>query len=290
MEFQHCGYNVLRARKYYGRGFPPWLATNWGSDIYHFRQYAGHRQQIKRLLRNIDFYSCECHRDIELARELGMTANVLPVMPNSGGFELSTTASLRAEFPTSLRRVIMVKGYQHFAGRALTALSALERCADIVQNYEVVIFAPSPETVKRAEEIRASTLIKNITVVPFAPHDEMLRMHAKARVYLGVSVSDAISTSALEAMAMGAFPIQTDTSCIEEWFEHGKGGYLIPPDDVELIAERLRSALTDDQLVEQAAEINWQVIQSRLDERHMEKKVWAFYDEIFADLDHLVRN
>lgn len=285
MEFQHCGYNVLAARRYIRHGFPSWLATNWGSDIFHFRQEAGHRAQIQRLLKQIDFYSCECQRDIGLARELGMTAKVLPVMPNSGGFELTAAAALRSEVPTSQRRTIMLKGYQHFAGRALTALAALERCADVVKDFEVVIFAPSPETIQRAEELRASTPIKNITVIPFAPHDEMLRMHARARVYLGVSVSDAISTSALEAMAMGAFPIQTNTSCIEEWFEHGKGGYLIPPDDIELIAERIRSALTDDQLVDQAATINWEVIESRLDERLMERQVWAFYDEIFAGLD-----
>jgi len=285
MEFQHCGYNVLRARPLCGRRFPPWLATNWGSDIYHFGKDPAHRAQIQRLLGQIDFYSCECQRDIGLARELGMTAKVLPVMPNSGGFELAATARLRDEVPTSRRRAIMVKGYQHFAGRALTALAALERCADIVKDFEVIIFAPSLEAIERAAQMRATTPIKNITVVPFAPHDEMLRMHARARVYLGVSVSDAISTSALEAMAMGAFPIQTDTSCCDEWFEHGKGGYLIPSDDVDLIARRVRSALTDDQLVDQAAAINWQVIAARLDERVANRKVADFYDIIFADLD-----
>jgi glycosyltransferase involved in cell wall biosynthesis len=289
MEFQHCGYNVLRARQFFKRGFPPWLATNWGSDIYHFRQDPGHRAQIQRLLRYIDFYSCECHRDIDLAQQLGMTAKVLPVMPNSGGFELSSTARLRAKIPTSRRRVIMLKGYQHFAGRALTALAALERCADIVKDFEVIIFAPSPETVQCAEEMRATTPIRNITVIPFAPHDEMLRMHARARVYLGVSVSDAISTSALEAMAMGAFPIQTNTSCIEEWFNDGEGGFLIPPDNIETIAERIRTALTDDHLVDQAAEINWQVIDTRLNEREMERRVWAFYDEIFSELNGAAR-
>jgi glycosyltransferase involved in cell wall biosynthesis len=105
-----------------------------------------------------------------------------------------------------------------------------------------------------------------------------------ARVYLGVSVSDAISTSALEAMAMGAFPIQTDTSCCDEWFEHGKGGYLVPPDNVEVIAERLRSALTDDRLVDEAADVNWEVIATRLDQGEVKQRVWNFYDEIFGYL------
>jgi len=285
MEFQHCGYNVLRARELHGRGFPPWLATNWGSDIYHYRHDPAHRAQIKRLLSHLDFYSCECERDIGLARDLGMTAKALPVMPNSGGFDLEACARIRAQVSPARRRSIMVKGYQHFAGRALTALAALERCADIVKDFEVVIFSPSTAAMQRADALRATTPIKNITVVPYAPHDEMLRMHARARVYLGVSVSDAISTSALEAMAMGAFPIQTDTSCCDEWFEPGRGGYLIPADDVDLIAQRVRSALTDDHLVDQAALLNWEVIASRLDQREMGRRIAAFYDRAFADLD-----
>lgn len=284
MEFQHCGYNVLGARRILGADFPPWLATNWGSDIYHFRQYDLHRAQITRLLKNIDFYSCECRRDIDLARELGMTAKVLPVMPNSGGFDLQSSARQRTMLPPSRRPLIMVKGYQHFAGRALTALAALERCADVAKDFDVVIFSPSSEAIQRAAELRTSTPLKSITVLPYATHEQMLRMHSMARVYLGVSVSDAISTSALEAMAMGAFPIQTNTSCCDEWFEHGKGGFLIPPDDVDLIAERLRVALTDDRLVDEAAAVNWKVIESRLDERVMKKRVWALYDEVFGYL------
>ena len=284
MEFQHCSYKVLRARELMGPRFPPWLATNWGSDIYHFRKDPRHRAQLVRLLRHLDLYSCECRRDIDLARELGMTAKPLPVMPNSGGFDLAEAARLRAAQPTSQRRAIMVKGYQHFAGRALTALAALERVADVVRDFEIVIFSPSHEAMQRADELRAQGTLTNITVVPWASHEDMLRMHARARVYLGVSVSDAISTSALEAMAMGAFPIQTDTSCCDEWFEDGQGGYLIPADDVDTIAARIRSALTDDALVDRAAAINWRVVEARLDEQVLRRQVWSFYDEAFAHL------
>ena len=287
MEFQHCGYRVLRARELLrGARFPPWLATNWGSDIYHYRKDEQHRTQIQRLLRHIDFYSCECARDVTLARELGMTAKVMPVLPNSGGFELAATAALRDLLPPSRRRLIMIKGYQHFAGRALTALDAVARCADVVKDFEVVLFScVSEQVIARVAELRASTPIKSITVLPRVTHEQMLRMQSLARVYLAVSVSDAISTSALEAMAMGAFPIQTDTSCCDEWFEPGRGGYLIPADDVDLIAQRVRSALTDDHLVDQAALLNWEVIASRLDQREMGRRIAAFYDRAFADLD-----
>ncbi len=285
MEFQHCGYNVLEAKKYCQSDFPPWLATNWGSDIYYYRQFDDHRLQIVELLRNIDYYSCECERDVTLAKELGMTSKVMPVMPNTGGFDLAEIHPLREMTPPSRRKLIMIKGYQHFAGRVLTALDALERCSDLAKNFHVVIFSPSSEAIARADEIMNYTAIKNITILPYAPHDQMLRMFARSRVYLGVSVSDAISTSALEAMAMGAFPIQTNTSCCNEWFDDNVGGYLIPPDNVAVIADRLRSALSDDYLVDNAAEVNWLTIKKRANQRDFSERVWNFYDEIFQDMD-----
>jgi len=187
--------------------------------------------------------------------------------------------------PPSQRKLIMIKGYQHFAGRVLTALEALEHCADLVKDFHVIIFSPSSEAIARADEMRAYTAIKNITILPYAAHDQMLRMFARSRIYLGVSVSDAISTSVLESMAMGAFPIQTNTSCCDEWFEDGLGGYIIPHDNVAVIAERLRSALSNDDLVDNATEINWLTIKSRLNQRDFNKNAGRFYDEIFKDID-----
>jgi glycosyltransferase involved in cell wall biosynthesis len=281
LEFQHCGYNVLKAKEFHGPGFPKWLATNWGSDIYYYRQFESHRSQISRLLSNLDYYSCECLRDVGMARELGLQAEVMPVMPNTGGLDLKLVGALRSILPTSKRKIIMVKGYQHFAGRALTALDALERCASELKDYQVVVFSASPEIFGRVDELSKFVGI-NISILPHASHDVILRMFSRARVYLGVSVSDAISTSMLEAMAMGTFPIQTNTSCCNEWIDNGKSGFEIPVDDPEVIAERLKSALADHELVDSAAAINWQTVQERLDQNLLKEKARNFYRTIFS--------
>jgi glycosyltransferase involved in cell wall biosynthesis len=234
-------------------------------------------------LRSIDYYSCECRRDVGLALELGLSAKVMPVMPNTGGFDLERIGILRHVHTPSARRLIIVKGYQSFAGRALTALDALERCASALKDFSIIVFSASIEVIKRAEKLEISGM--DIYILPYSNHDKMLRIFARSRVYLGVSISDAISTSMLEAMAMGAFPIQTNTSCCDEWIADGKSGFIIPPDDVDLIADRIRRAITNDTLVDQAAEINWKTVQERLDQRLLQQQAVAFYDEIFTDLE-----
>jgi glycosyltransferase involved in cell wall biosynthesis len=281
LEFQHCGYNVLAAKALSGNNFPKWLATNWGSDIYHYRQFPAHRAQISRLLQNVDYYSCECTRDVGLARELGLTGDVMPVIPNTGGLDIPLVMRLREVHTPSLRPFIMVKGYQHFAGRALIALDAIERCFVDMRRFKIIVYSASPEVIPRVEELRQLGL--DVLVLGNVSHDTILRMFSRARIYLGVSAADAISTSLLEAMAMGAFPIQTNTSCCNEWIRDGESGFEIPVDDVEVIASRLRQAANDDALVDRASVLNLVTIKERVDQSKLKVEAIGFYERIFTE-------
>lgn len=286
MEFQHAGYLVLAARDLMlrdgpGSAFPRWLATNWGSDIYHFGKDPAHARQIRRLCETIDLYSCECHRDLDLGRSFGYRGPALPVLPNSGGMDFAHVLSLRDQAPPSRRKLIMVKGYDHFAGRAMVSLALLERFAPRLKGYTIVLFSVGGRPRARALEL-AATGILDIKVIDWGTHDEILSYFGRARIYLGISLSDAISTSVLEAMAMGAFPIQTNTSCCEEWFVPGKTGFAIPPDDFEVICDRFGAALSDDALVDQAAEVNLDIVRSRLAIEVLRPKMQEFYARALA--------
>jgi glycosyltransferase involved in cell wall biosynthesis len=200
----------------------------------------------------------------------------LPVLPNSGGIDVARVQLLRDVKPPSKRKMIMVKGYDHFVGRAMVSLSVLERFSDLLKDYVIILFSVAARPRARAIKLAASGIL-NIRVIDLATHDEILRYFGRSRLYLGVSISDAISTSVLEAMAMGAFPIQTDTSCCEEWFISGETGFAVPPDDFETICGRFRQALTDDELVDNAAIRNFEIIESRLDISVVRPQVADFY-------------
>jgi glycosyltransferase involved in cell wall biosynthesis len=281
MEFQLAGYLVLGARDRIAGPLPAWLATNWGSDIYYFGKSPDHALQIQRLCDAIDLYSCECHRDLAIGRQFGYRGPDLPVLPNSGGIDTEHILTLRDPNPPSARKLIMVKGYDHFAGRAMVALDVLERFADQLRDYTIVLFSVGVRPRARAIELaKAGTL--NIKVIDWAPHEEILRQFGLARLYLGISISDAISTSVLEAMAMGAFPIQTDTSCCAEWFIPEKSGFAVPVDNFDVICDRFERALTDDRLVDEAATVNLDIIRSRLAIDVFMPKMRAFYEQAFA--------
>lgn len=277
LEIQHAGYKVLDAKKLFSGAFPPWIVTNWGSDIYLFGRIAQHSQKIKEVLAACNYYSCECRRDVCLAKAYGFEGTVLPVFPNTGGFDLTATARLRQSGPISNRRLIMLKGYQTWAGRALVGLRALERCADLLKDYELVVYCPSNEVTIATELFTQNTGVRT-TLIPFGtPHQELLKLHGRARISLGLSIGDAISTSLLEALVMGSFPIQSWTACADEWFEDGITGILVPPEDPDVIEQAIRRALLDDNLVNAAAERNEHTVCDRLNYTMLKQKAVEMY-------------
>lgn len=283
IEFQAAGYLTAAVKRERREGFPSWIVTNWGSDIYWFRQFSGHEEKIREVLAQCDYYACECQRDVCLAAAYGFKGQVLPVFPNAGGFDLQEVAALRQTGLVSTRRIVMLKGYQHWVGRALVGVAALELCAEQLRGYEVVIHSTSPETRRAASLFEKRTGVKVTLLPPGTTHRDILKTYGQARVALGLSLSDGISTSFLEALVMGAFPIQSWTACADEWAEDGTSAILVPPEDVAAVASALRRALTDDALVNRAAELNAVTTRQRLDLQFIREQAIGMYHTVVRE-------
>lgn len=215
MELQNAGYIAAKAMT--SKSDSKLIATNWGSDIFWFQQFPKHRDKLKHLLSVADYYSCECNRDVALAKSFGFQGHVMPVIPNAGGFSREV---LDQKVPLLQdRRVIAIKGYHGWVGRAKVALEAVEAIASDLEAYRLVVYSANRGTIKFANQIARRTG-SDITVFGKGKlsHNQVLELFASAKIYVGLSLSDGISTSLLESMAMGAIPVQTATACCDEWF------------------------------------------------------------------------
>ena len=280
-ETQNAGYLTMKAKKIYRGNFPQWIHSNWGSDIYLYGNISEHISKIHEVLENCDYYTCECCRDVKLARDFGYKGEMVSVIPNGGGYDFERLANIRDSELTSERRLIMLKGYQGWAGRCLVGLRALERCHDILKGYKIIIYSASTDDVFIKSELFKKFTGIEIKIIPLeTPHEEILRLHGRSRISIALNISDAISTSLLEAMIMGSFPIQSWTSCADEWIHDGETGLLVPPEDPEIIEKAIRRALTDDELVNSAVAVNYQVVQQRLDQDVIIPKVIELYERL----------
>lgn len=281
MPIQSGGYLVAKVRRRLHGRFPTWVVTNWGSDIYHFGRFDSHQERIKEVLTHCNYYACECQRDVHLGKQAGLKGEVLPVLPNTGGFDLERTQQLRQPGPPSERRLILLKGYHDWAGRALIGLKAIALAADALRGYRVGIYLANRRVRAAARTLARSTGIP-IEIIPYVPHEEMLRLYGQARISIGLSITDAASTSFLESLVMGAFPIQSCTACADEWITDGETGMIVPPEDPETVARAIRQAISDDALVNQAAELNARTVKERLDQKIIRPQVIAMYERIAA--------
>jgi glycosyltransferase involved in cell wall biosynthesis len=128
-----------------------------------------------------------------------------------------------------------------------------------------------------------------VEVVPRSSYRRIWSLLGEARVSIGVSFSDGLPNSLIEAMIMGAFPVQTDPGgATAEWIEDGVNGLLVPPDDPEAIAAAVVEALGADDMVDAAVNVNRRLAFERADEAGVRERVVAAYRRVLetAPGDH----
>lgn len=273
METQAAGYLTAPARR--AVSFPPWLHSIWGSDLYLFGRLEAHQARIREVMQGCDALHVGCRRDAELAREAGFVGPTLDVIPGQGGFDIGRLAAMAPPAPASRRRHVAIKGYQGWAGRALVALRAVELVTEAVRGFRISVYSAAPE-VELAAQLLAQRTGLAVEIVPPSSHEQVLRLHGQARASIGLSISDGVSNSLLEAMAMGSFPIQSETVC-GGWVTDGVNGSLVHPEDPEAVAGALRRALADDALVDAAAARNRAIVEERLDAAVLGPRVLDLY-------------
>ncbi|MGG7033611.1 MAG: glycosyltransferase [Flavobacterium sp.] len=86
----------------------------------------------------------------------------------------------------------------------------------------------------------------------------------------------------LEAIVMGAFPIQSNPGgATAEIITDGENGFLIQqPEDIEEIKQNIVKAITDIALIKSTSTLNDVIVQEKLDYSVNKKKLLAIYKSI----------
>lgn len=285
-ELQHSGALVDLARRERGGRLPcPWIQTCWGSDISMYPKHVNYVDRVRSICRAVDYMGGECHRDIALARAMGFKGQSVGVWPVAGGMDLDRVRSLRRPGPASARRTVTVKGVVGSVARGDVALAALERVGPRLEGYEVCTYQTTEklldgfrETVERNGGTYVCLSFGDARQVP---HETILAAHGRSRVSLALNDSDAMSTSFMEAMALGSFPVHSKGSCGYEVTPAGRGAIFVSATDPDEVADAVCRALDDDELVDKAQEINTRSAEVHFDRARIAQRVIDMYERIW---------
>lgn len=275
-EMQNCSYKIVKTMNKYSS--IKWLYSCWGSDLFYYKNFRGHKKKIHQVLNRLDFLHTDCERDFSLAKELGFKGYHVGLIPGGSGYDLIKYEDYKT--PIISRKIILVKGYQHDFGRALNVIKALKNIKEIKENYEVVIFGTHNIVI---DYIKKNNLPFKVYTRHELSQTELMKLMGKSLIYIGNSVSDGMPNTLLEAIIMNAFPIQSNPGNVtSEIIDNEINGLLINnSDDIIEIKNVLISALKNPERMMSAAIINTEIAKDRLDKIKIQKQIVSVYKQLY---------
>jgi hypothetical protein len=262
-----------------------WIYSSWGSDLFYFKELPKHRKDILNVLKYIDYLFTDNKRDSKIAQNLGFSGEFLGVFPGGGGFHINEVK--QHIIPVSERNIILIKGYQGRSGRAIEVLKALKFILNNLKPYKVVVFGTDSDV---ASFINTDSSLKSIAIKIYTKkkplsHSEVLKLMGQTLIYIGNSNSDGMPNTLLEAIVMGAFPIQSNPGGVtEEIITHETNGMLIHNhEDVYEIANTIKKSLNNYNMLNKAFKINVN-LQQELDFLVIKSKVLNAYNHVQKEI------
>ncbi|KAF2333119.1 glycosyltransferase [Flavobacterium daemonense] len=274
-EMQSCSYSILKTMKKYPA--IKWLYSCWGTDLYYYRQFSLHLKKINGVLKRVNFLHTDCQRDFELAQQLGFLGKHMGVIPGGTGYKLKELEGYKKSIAE--RKIILVKGYENQFGRGLNIIKALHYIQNQIQNFEIIVFGAHP---KAMDYIKSNQLNFKVFDRHGLSHQELMELMGKSLLYIGNSISDGMPNTLLEAIVMGAFPIQSNPGGVtEEVITNAENGFLIQnPESILEIKEKILNALSNINLLEIAFAKNKEIALDKLDYFENKLKVLEMYKSI----------
>jgi hypothetical protein len=269
-------------------GRPLWvLQLRGGSDLTLARHDPEQLPGIVKALTGCDRLVSDNLQNFAWAREYGVLEHQLSTIspvPGTGGLDLDDSSDTN-DVPASARRMILVpKGYDSRWSKAMPVLEAIEQRWSEIAPCEIHILACS-------DEIRSwiRTLPENIqsslTVEDRVSRSRSLELMKRARVMLAPSLIDGTPNTMFEAMASGALPIVSPLDTIRPVVRAGENVLFarnLYPDE---IGGAVVQAMTDDGLVDRAADLNRKTVKELADRRTIRSRVVAFYQSLVSETD-----
>jgi glycosyltransferase involved in cell wall biosynthesis len=256
------------------------VVTAWGgSDFELLRHDPYHIGLIGEVLKECICFIADNDQAYRYACEHGLDkAKIIPFgrIPGTGGVDVQSLRNMRSSEPSSQRTILYPKAYECQFSKALPVFEAIKSCWDRISPCTIHMTAYNDEALhwyrNLPEYIRSCCHIERRI-----PREQLLSAMANSRVVLAPTLIDGLPNTLIEAMATGAFPIFSPLESFRDLLQNGSNVLFarnLYPDE---IAGALVRAMSDDRLVDSAAERNLKLISQLADRSVIGPQVVEFY-------------
>jgi glycosyltransferase involved in cell wall biosynthesis len=276
-----ASYTYYRVRNRFKlAGIGKWVVTaRGGPEFLLKRMLPGEARKIREVFQSCDQFIADNHESYNYASEMGLESSKvssLGVVPGTGGVDVDELSTLRREPASASRIIVYPKAYECPASKALPVFEALRLCWEKIRPCKIYMTAVIPETQMWfqtfPERIKSACYLK-----PRIPRKDLIQLMAKSRIMLAPSLSDGIPNTLYEAMAVGALPIVSPLDTIRSTVQNEKHVLFARNLYPQEISDALARAMTDDNLVDSCANVNFELVRKIANRKSTARKVVEYY-------------
>lgn len=210
-----------------------------GNDLYWYPGKLSHRRRITRLIQVLASIEIECSREKLVLERFGFKGFVFGARPNT---PINFSAISTDDVATRERRLILIKGYGGKWGLGWKAVLASWMVRESLRSFEVLVYSASKPTQALVQILRS--LGMNIRTLQNLPREHFLDLLMATHVHIGVSKSDGLATASAEAGLLGAYVIQSRSSCVAEYLGHVGNVRILEKNTLRAIAAELHGTVS----------------------------------------------
>ena len=256
----------------------PFIVSCWGNDFtLHAPSSHLMSQYTRQTLGFVDAFHADCHRDIRLATEWGLSpSKPTLVAPGNGG--IRTDIFHPNPKPVEEPVIINPRGVRPYVRNDIF-FKAIPIVLSIRPNAKFICASMAGES-QAQQWIRELNISHAVELLPSLPHREMAPAFRRAQIVVSPSIHDGTPNSLLEGMACGCFPVAGDLESIREWVTPNENGLLFDSNDPQSIADAIVHAIENKDLRSKSIDLNQQLIASRAEYKHNMKCAEEFYEKV----------
>ncbi len=268
-------------------GYRPFVLTVWGSDVLISPQKS---RLIKWLtgyvLKRADLITCDAEHLVDRMVELGADREKIRVIYFGTDTQTFTPQCRQPGFGEELQLgsdsllVISLRRLDPVYDVG-TLIRAIPRVLDQVPNARFLI-AGDGEQREELQQLAASLGVgDSVRFVGLLSSEQLPRYLASADVYVSTALSDGgLAASTAEAMACGLPVVITRFGDNEKWVTDGVGGFVIPPGEPGILAERLIYLLKNQEVRRRFGQVNRRTIEEKNNYHKEMAQVDRLYQEV----------
>jgi len=193
----------------------------------------------------------------------GAAPHKILVLPKGIDLDLYRYSSSRTSSDSAYTLIVTRSLYELYKHEdILRAISLLARQGLKIKGVLVGEGPEKPNLITLCKELEIED---QVTFTGVVANERLPQLLNEAALYVAYPTTEGVSSSLFEAMAMGCFPIVSDLPANQAFLSQRKNGILVPIGDVAQLAEAIRFAVENPELVKRAILINKEYIALHVD-------------------------